>query len=440
MLSLTRCKFPNVSALAVLAVMFAASCAPPPAPEGVNVVIVLVDQLRKDTADEHLVHTNRLAESGIRFEQMRSTAPWTYPSVISFLSGLYPQQHGADRHLMKDELFAFSNELPLLQNVLQDRGYFTSAFITNPFLLEWNPFNEGFNHFESQFINSQGNQVGHDDKVWTTEMYADAVNRAVFAHYQELPHRKPEFTYVHYIDVHGPWDDAPFQQNYFAATRFVDERIVELYDHFNQRYQGNMLFFVTSDHGRSLDNDEHVGEDAAWRRNKQSVHDFNLRIPFLILPSNHTPKPRVVGVSCSNVDFMPTILQWLNIPSTIPLVGKSLLPAIRGKRWQHGRRAIYAKNSAFQILTDAMVYDGKKYMRYFRNETESIHSAASFDLKADPRELSPTLQTRRGKDFSGNIKTMIDQLAGDHGLQFSTRQDSVAGDLRKQLRTLGYIR
>src|SRR5262245_11029500 len=66
------------------------------APERPSVVLVLVDQLRADSAERWLSETRALAERGVRFEAMRSVAPWTYPSVISLLSGLYPQQHGAD--------------------------------------------------------------------------------------------------------------------------------------------------------------------------------------------------------------------------------------------------------------------------------------------------------------------------------------------------------
>ena len=64
-----------------------------------NVVCVLIDQLRLDSADRYLEGVNALAQRGVVFEGMRAAAPWTYPSIVSLLSGLYPQQHGADGHL-----------------------------------------------------------------------------------------------------------------------------------------------------------------------------------------------------------------------------------------------------------------------------------------------------------------------------------------------------
>ena len=58
--------------------------------------------------------TRALAERGIVFANARSVAPWTYPSVVSLFSGLYPQQHGADGHQDGKLLTTFSADVPLL--------------------------------------------------------------------------------------------------------------------------------------------------------------------------------------------------------------------------------------------------------------------------------------------------------------------------------------
>ena len=38
-------------------------------------------------------------------------------------------------------------------------------------------------------------------------------------HFDGIDPETPEFTYVHYIDVHGPWEGAPFEDSYEAAIR-----------------------------------------------------------------------------------------------------------------------------------------------------------------------------------------------------------------------------
>ena len=50
---------------------------------GRSVVLVLVDQLRKDAADLWMPEVGSLARDGVLFDEMRSVSPWTYPSVIS---------------------------------------------------------------------------------------------------------------------------------------------------------------------------------------------------------------------------------------------------------------------------------------------------------------------------------------------------------------------
>ena len=196
------------------------ACAGASKPADPNIVIVLIDQLRKDTADAHLTRVRALAERGIVFEQMRSAAPWTYPSVISLMTGLYPQQHHADGHPMKNVLLTFDRGLPLLPGILRARGYRTAAFVANPFLHTWNPFHEGFDSYDVGFIPSRGNRRGGGrPSDWSpATMFANTVNPAILKHFDGTRPEAPEFTYVHYIDVHGPWAQAPFSPGYEQAT------------------------------------------------------------------------------------------------------------------------------------------------------------------------------------------------------------------------------
>ena len=81
-----------------------------------SIVCVLIDQLRKDAVDRWAPRLSALSRRGVRFEQMRSAAPWTYPSVLSLMSGLYPQQHGASGSLRDKTLTTFSPDVPLVQS------------------------------------------------------------------------------------------------------------------------------------------------------------------------------------------------------------------------------------------------------------------------------------------------------------------------------------
>ena len=395
-------------------------------------VCVLIDQLRRDAADLWFGRLKRLAARGVVFEEMRSAAPWTYPSVISLMSGLYPQQHGADGHLLLDVLTTFDRRVPLLHRVLKRAGFRTAAFVTNPFLHRWNPFHEGFDHFDAHFVGSEGNRRG-DDSIWIPEsMFAGAVNQAIIEHFRRRRRSAPEFTYIHYIDVHGPWEHAPFTGSYEAAVRFIDERVADIHAFFMQRYDGDLLFFVTSDHGMALADDEEIGSGRPWRKSKLSVHDFNLRIPFLVLPGRRVPEARIPG-PCSNVDFVPTLLDWLRIPPPRGLPGASLLRAIRGEETLPASRPIYARVSAFKGYSDCIVHRDRKYMRFFDLADGSVTARHTFDLRSDPREALSL-----GEDF-GEAEPLIQKAAGVNGRAYVARLDGPSPELRRRLGALGYL-
>ena len=73
-----------------------------------NVLVFVSDALRADHvgvygADSVKTPTlDALADSGLRFEQAISAAPWTAPSMMSMVTGLYPARHGIVSNTMYD--------------------------------------------------------------------------------------------------------------------------------------------------------------------------------------------------------------------------------------------------------------------------------------------------------------------------------------------------
>ncbi len=401
-----------------------------------SVVVVLVDELRKDSFDAWAARTRELASwGGVSFEQMRSVAPWTYPSVVSLLSGLYPQQHGADGEARANLLRRFSPDVPLLQHTLRAAGYHTAAFVANPFLREWNPFHQGFDAYRADFVRDVGNRRPlYPEFAAPERMFSPSLGAALREHYDARAFTGPEFTYVHYIDVHGPWDGAPFEPGYRSAVRFVDRQIVSLYEYFMARTDGNLLFFVTSDHGRPLGDDLDVGYGPRWRVMKKSLHDFNLRIPFVVLPSPAVAGRGSVDVPCSNVDFAPTLLDLLGLEAAAPLPGRSLAAWIRGDGPDEDLEpAVYARMSAFGVQSDALVHGGRKYVRFFDIDSGALRTRRVFDLPGDPRETRSL-----GSDFEP-VEDLLREQAGDHGLSFEATLEVADEELEGQLRVLGYI-
>lgn len=421
--------------LLLVLLLGAAACGPDGATagNGTHVVLVNIDQLRKDKLEEWMPRLGALAERGIVADQMRSVAAWTYPSVVSLLSGLYPQQHNAEGDMFQNVLATFDRQVPLLPAALRERGYDTAAFITNPFLHRWNPLHEAFDTYEADFIGSQGNLRGRARMVWRGEMFADTVNASIREHFDASTPSAPEFTYIHYIDVHGPWKDAPFEADYEASIRWTDDKVVEMYEYFDARYDGDMLFVITSDHGMALGDDETIGDGERRRVNKKSVYDFNLRIPFLVLPSRVVTEPRRFDASCSNIDVVPTLFDWLGIDAPWDMPGTSLMPLVRGEADTLPERALYSRNSSFKELNECIVYEGRKYLRHYNPRTRKPTVSRIFDLAADPRETNSL-----GDDF-GEVRPLYEEVKGTHGLHFKGVFEPPSDEIMEGLQALGYM-
>jgi len=420
----------------VLAWLLAGAACSEPAPPRTHVVLVLVDQLRADALAPWMPETSALAREGVTLTHMRTAAPWTYPSVISLLSGLYPHQHGADSK--DDQLSHISPDVPLLPRTLGAAGYHSAAFVTNPFLHAWNTeFQGSFDHCDASFIGDQGARRGHPELVWTERMYASTVNEHVRAFYDGRALDAPEFTYVHYIDVHGrkegpeQWRDAPFEPGYANAARFVDGKIAELYRYFSARYGGKLLFVVTSDHGQNLGDDLLVGEGRPWRWRKASMHDFNLRIPFLVLPGEGVPRGLVLEAPLSNVDVTPTLLEWLGLAGHDGVPGQSFLGLLRGGS-APPERALYARNSTNGRVEEALLVGQHKLVRYdIRAGDRELEKTACFDLVQDPRELA-------AQACSSLELEALDGLVGSLGRSYPATYRSADAETLEQLDDLGY--
>jgi hypothetical protein len=165
------------------------------------------------------------------------------------------------------------------------------------------------------------------------------------------------------------------------------------------------------------------------RRDKHSVHDFNLRVPFLILPSKRLAAPRRVPGPASQVDFVPTLLEWLDLALEAPRPGRSLLAAIRDGSPLDPRRPIYARAWSFGAFNDAVVLKGRKYVRFIAGAEGGVVARRTFD----PRE------TVSLGDRFGLASLRLREAASDHGLRFEASWDGVPPEIEAPLRALGYL-
>ena len=85
----------------------------------------------------------RLARRAIRFDQARSTAPWTLPSHASMLTGRWPHELSVTVDRPLDATY------PTMAEFLAGKGYATAGFVGNTFYCNsWYGLDRGFSHYE----------------------------------------------------------------------------------------------------------------------------------------------------------------------------------------------------------------------------------------------------------------------------------------------------
>src|SRR5262249_17481853 len=99
-----------------------------------NVLFILVDTLRRDHLtpygygrDTSPNIARLLAGRGAVVEEAYSQAPWTLPSVVSFLTSRHPGE------LLGDDPNAYGlpGDVPSLPSAMREKGYETGGFIAN---------------------------------------------------------------------------------------------------------------------------------------------------------------------------------------------------------------------------------------------------------------------------------------------------------------------
>ncbi len=194
-----------------------------------NVLLVLVEALRFDQFDRELAgqpimpNLQALAERGMHFESAWVTESWTKPSVVSFLTGLYPSVHKVrfselfkpDNPLADDPTVAVDvlpESMPTLTGVLQKAGYRTGMIQTNTNLQPRWGFEAHYDHAEYPF---------RADAIDATDTALDFMQ----------DDGEPFFLYLHYFDPHDPYVPTtapePMRRRPPGVSRAVEQFIKE---------------------------------------------------------------------------------------------------------------------------------------------------------------------------------------------------------------------
>lgn len=399
-------------------------------------------------------HLDAMAREGVLFTQARSASSWTWPSVASILTGLYPNSHGV-QHRQQCYLVESIDSLP---EIFLRRGYTTAAFMSNVILSRDNNFQQGFETY-----------------VYTPHASARALNER-FRHWLDNTQGVARFAYLHYLDPHDPYLPPPafFPKNHSAEEferrkdRFIDRIRMIMKDEnlesdtllegdtfkdtlqlFSERYDAEIAYLDTAigemlkaleDRG-ILDNcvivfvSDH-GEE--FYEHKMVFHGYHLfdesiRVPLWITGyGKASVEPRVISASKDTKDLAPTLCELAGFPLLdVWDLDSSLLKDKASPNFAHTQYGLLKNLFNKSEIMSFTQGDWKLILTPDRDQVEL------YNLKIDPME-----QVNRSGDEPAIRNAMLKALKDWYQATLKSAPDNRLENnkrINEQLRALGYI-
>lgn len=395
------------------------------------IILVSIDTLRADHlgvygySRDTSPFMDGLASKGVRFAKARSASPWTLPAHATMLTGLLPSTH-----MITDDNVALSPETPILQEILQQRGWKTAGIVSTMYVSRLFGFDRGFDFFEDFGVLSEKQNL-------SGSINASNVVDTAWSWMKEQPADAPLFVFLHFYDVHysyeapSPYDthfdreskegDVEYK-NYMYFTKrkvakaqqehqiaqydeeiyYVDRQLEKLSTQIAP-FRSNVRWVITADHG------EEFWERGSWGH-AHTLYNEQLHIP-LIVSGYDIPSAVLDQEWVGNHDIAPTILSWVQDASPdIPQMDGIALTPFFTKGDTLPQRSMLAETSRFKTNKISLL-EGEYRLEWDlqNNKSElfdiSVDSKEKYDISKNQPEILFALQ-RRAEDLLGKPWTV----------------------------------
>jgi len=314
--------------------------------KGDNILFVSVDTTRADCIGcygNKIVRTpniDRLAREGVRFAMCVSSAPLTFPSHSTMMTGSYPFIHGA----RDNGIYMLSDANKTLAELFKEQGYATHAEVAAAVLDPKYNLRQGFDTYGApdqmrpasppgyEDSDSPEPRVSNQDLLEATvelERKADEITRyGIDLIKKSVDADQRFFIWLHYFDPHWPHEPpARFavqypRDMYFAEIAYFDEQFGRLINLLRELGVAEDTFVVLiSDHG------EGRGQHSEYTHSS-FLYDTTLHVPLIMWAPSRLPTNVVIESQVRSVDVAPTILDFVGLDPTPQMQGTSLLPLI----------------------------------------------------------------------------------------------------------------
>ena len=424
-----------------------------------NIILLTIDTLRADMLNCYGYNTpltpniDRLAASGIRFEQAISGGSWTQAAFPVIMTSSYPAMYGGC-------LGRLASERPSPIEMLAAHGYTTGGFSTNPHLSRTTGYNRGFHHFsdlvpkevDPRLRRIKGGQrllrnpffhyglrlIGN--RMRPARLYSSAAELTdSFCRWLGLVDM-PFFAWIHYMDLHWPyhleeslthprdiaqaWQDHAImygrsnyngneritaaQRKHFIglyeqSLQYLDAQIGQLLDHLEKSaYASNTMIILLADHG------EEFLDHGRWGHWESNLYDEILRVPLIIRMPDR-PGSQIIRRQVRLLDIMPTVLDLCECPVPGDIMGTSLVPLWTQREGEYDVEVAVSEMRRDPWHRVAVRTEEFKYIW----DSKRPDQPDLYDLRADPAEKQnvSSLYPQQVSRFQASVDTHLRRVA-----------------------------
>ena len=380
-----------------------------------KILFIVIDTLRTD----HLScygyqrstspNIDKLAQEGVLFLNAFAPSIPTTPAFTVMYTGLHGITTGIVSHGAKDEDQYLDHEIPVLPEILREKGY-TTAAVDNLYDIK-HYFVRGYDHYMKtshlQFV--AADEINEKAILWIKQNKNK--DFFLFLHYWDphTPYLPPEryrnlyyqgnpydpnnrsmdpvkkqlvypfYKWWHYQHLGNPTDINYFPAQYDSEINYVDEKIGQILQVLEEvGIVEDTLVVLTSDHG------ENMTEHGLYFGHT-GLYETTIRIPLICRWPGRFPPGKKIEAMVQHIDYAPTILDVLEIPQIKEMEGRSFLPLIEDKT-QEGYQEIYTSECNWRAVRAIRTKEWKLIKAVDKGRVYDMPARELYNLKMDPGE------------------------------------------------------
>jgi arylsulfatase A-like enzyme len=400
---------------------------------------------------------DKLAQSGVLFENVIAQSNWTKPALASILTSLYPSVHKTDAQgesgdrvdvEVRNRAHVLDARFRTIAEEFKDGNYATAAVSNGGYAHSFFGFGRGFDLYDNRggrlkscmyrllswVLRSADAPFMGWIHAWDAHFpYMDRppYNRKFVAHSSpivldasvrhEINSGARHVTPVELAFLHGLYD---------GAISYVDELIgcfvrelqrLKLFD--------NTIFVITADHGEAF-------MEHGFMEHTACLHGEVLRVPLIVCGPG-LDKGKRIKAQVRSIDIMPTLLDLCGIAPQNEIFGVSLLPWMRGRASHDLLAASETERGGGQTALSDGHY---KIIRQNRENRFQLYDIAADraernDLAATSPEILCAMKSKLGT-WEHDITSCADRYWSDES---RAEAPEMGSEVVERLRDLGYV-